>query len=88
MAVSVGRSVGVYMGKTIGVTVGYAVGRGSELGVQTGVMVGDGATTRLNPPQLISVRVNADTQTKILLLIVARIGSQQSGALRGRELNL
>ena len=84
--VAVGMSLSVeawaYMGKTIGITVGYAVGRGSELGVQTSVMVGDGATTRLNP-QLISVSPVHGYTDKNSSAIVARIGSQRSSALRG-----
>ena len=87
-AVSVGRSVGVFVGNVIGVNVGYSVGTGGGLDVQAGVMAGEGELIRLNPPQLISQRVTADMQTKILLLIVSGIGSRKSGALRAREMNL
>jgi hypothetical protein len=87
-AVSVGRSVGVFVGNVIGVNVGFSVGTESGLDVQVGVMAREGELIRLNPPQLISERVTADMQTKILLLIVSRKGSRKSGALQARALNL
>jgi hypothetical protein len=53
----------------IGVTVGYAVGEDNGLDVHTGVIVGDGETTRLNPPHATLKSVTPDIQIKKNLVI-------------------
>jgi hypothetical protein len=57
----------------MGVTVGYSVGETSVLIVGVVVSVGLGGVIRLNPPHPMRKKVNADTPTRTLLVIVSRI---------------